>query len=608
MHRILIAEDSLTQAELLRAALENHGFGVTSARDGKEALRLFEAGSFDLVISDVVMPGMSGYELCRAVKSVKAERNIPVILLTSLNEPMDVISGLECGADNFLTKPYKADDLIKRVQRILDNQRLRGSGRVSVGVEIMFLGNRFTITSDKEQILDLLISTFEDTVRANQELQRSKADLAAAKTKIQSYASDLEVRVRERTADLARTNVELQAQIAARQQTEEQLLHAQKMDAIGNLTGGMAHDFNNLLSVVIGNLDLLMDRQRAANAPDELGEELVSEALNAAMRGGELVRRLLAFSRKLPLQPRLMDIGQIASELDPLLRRTLGEQVQVRTVVSDGLWPVMADPSQVENAILNLCINARDAMPGGGTVTVACANVAMDHVGPELGDLKPGDYVSITVADTGAGIPPDVLARVFEPFFTTKEVGKGNGLGLSMVYGFAHQSGGTATIYSEVGYGTEVRIYLPRGTGAVGEELSARRAQTTEMGHGERILVVEDRPDVRRTAVFTLESLGYKPVDVESAEAALAALDGGERFDVLFSDIVMPGRMNGIDLAHEVRQRFPGVTIVFASGFSNPETTISQLATVGATVIGKPYSKADLGRHMHAALVAARGA
>jgi PAS domain S-box-containing protein len=390
--------------------------------------------------------------------------------------------------------------------------------------------------------------------------------------------------------------------VTARRKLERQLAQSQRLEAVGQLTGGIAHDFNNLLTVVIGNLDMQLELLRDSPSRADEAERLAGDALNAAMRGAELVRRLLAFSRRQPLEPQLIEVRRLVRDLTPLLRRTLGEHVTVRADASADLWPVLADASQLEAAILNLAINARDAMPRGGALSLTCTNVTHDASAAAQAELNAGDYVSITVADTGTGIPADILPRVFEPFFTTKGAERGNGLGLSMVYGFARQSGGAATIYSEPGRGTEVRIYLPRGIGASGALAPAVISETVTPRGRERILVVEDKADVRRIAAYLLQSLGYRTEAVENAAAALALLDRGEAFDLLFTDIIMPGMMTGIDLAREVRRRSPHMPIVFASGFSNPETTVSQIAALSATVISKPYSKARVGAHLRMVL------
>ncbi len=267
--------------------------------------------------------------------------------------------------------------------------------------------------------------------------------------------------------------VYLAEDVTEKRKLERQLAQSQRLEAVGQLTGGMAHDFNNLLTVIIGNLEMTIEDLPGDDSTGET-DKLCGEALDAAVRGAELVRRLLAFSRNQPLAPRRIDAAVLLGNIEPLLARTLGENVRVRMRLGGDIWPVLADPSQLESAVLNLAINARDAMPKGGVVMVSCENAPLDYVAAEASGLTPGDYVMISVGDTGSGIAPDMLGRVFEPFFTTKEMGKGSGLGLSMVYGFARQSGGIATIYSEIGHGTEVRLYLPRGSAAAAREEEPR--------------------------------------------------------------------------------------------------------------------------------------
>ena len=393
--------------------------------------------------------------------------------------------------------------------------------------------------------------------------------------------------------------------VTEKRKLENQLAQSQRMEAVGQLTGGIAHDFNNLLTVVMGNLDIQLEMLRGSREHDSEIERLGSNALTAAMRGAELVRRLLAFSRRQPLAPRAIQLDRLMSEFEPLLRRTLGEQITIRIAVDGNAWPVMADPSQVDSALLNLAINARDAMPAGGVLTISAANVNFDPMAAALSDLRAGEYVCISVGDTGTGIAPEVLPRVFDPFFTTKEVGKGSGMGLSMVYGFARQSGGSATIYSEFGRGTEVRIYLPRSAAGV-EPVRTGPRETPASAGSERILVVEDQAEIRQVAAHLLQSLGYEIEVTETAESALAALDSSARFDLLFTDVIMPGGMSGIELAREVHRRHPQMAIVFTSGFSNPDTTMAQVAALGASMIGKPYDKAKLAEHLHAALQGGR--
>ena len=390
---------------------------------------------------------------------------------------------------------------------------------------------------------------------------------------------------------------EVTRDITAKRDLERQLAQAQKMEAVGQLTGGIAHDFNNMLSVIVGNLELLLEDLEE----NSVQNELVVDALSAGERGAELVRQLLAFSRNQTLQPEIIDVHKVSGRIEPLLRTAVGEGIELNFICEDEPWPVLADPSQLESAILNLAVNARDAMPDGGRLTIRCKNVGRDEDLAREEDLPVGDYVVFTIADTGAGIDPDILSRVFEPFFTTKGEGRGTGLGLSMVYGFARQSGGTVKIYSELDRGTEVRLYLPPAM-RESEADAAPVAATIPARSGERILVVEDREEVRRSAVRVITALGYEATEADSADAALDLIDGGLRFDLLFTDIVMPGSMNGIDLARELRRREPGLPIVLTSGFSDPGVIATDLGALKATLLPKPFRRADLSHVLRQAL------
>ena len=598
MARILVAEDSPTQAARLTFALEERGFEVTCAHDGEGALELFGSDDFDVVISDVMMPGMSGYDLCRAIKSNRTKPPVPVVLLTSLSEPMDVINGLECGADNFIRKPYETDDLVGRVDRILANAWKFQSDRLSNGINVMFMGNRLTITSDREQILDLLISTFEETVRANRELEQIRAELTAANAMINSYAEELENRVIERTKELATANEILRAESAARQKAESALVHAQKMEAIGTLTGGIAHDFNNLLCVIIGNLGLLRQVTQSVGEADEF----VGESIDAALRGADLTRRLLAFARRQTLNPVRVDINELAKEIATLLGRVLGESVEVVLDLAPDIWPVEVDPAQLESSLTNLATNARDAMPKGGRLRIATRNQMLDaDYARQHQDVSPGEYALIAVSDNGSGMPPDVVSRIFEPFYTTKETGKGTGLGLAMVFGFMKQSHGHINVYSEVGTGTVFRLYLPRSDATAAAAPSRTVTGPVPQGRGEVVLLVEDNNAMRRILLSQLRVLGYNVLEASSAVAALELLEK-EVVNVVLSDIIMPGDLNGIDLLRTTRARWPKIRVVLSSGFADPKL-LSGLGSTGAVrFLIKPYRNEDLAREIRNAL------
>jgi PAS domain S-box-containing protein len=384
--------------------------------------------------------------------------------------------------------------------------------------------------------------------------------------------------------------------VTALRDAESRLHQAQKMDAVGQLTGGVAHDFNNLLTVIIGALDVDPHRIPAEMRP------AVEQALRAAERGASLTHRLLAFSRQQMLVARSVDFNRLIGDMDELLRRTLGEHVDIELRLAKDLWFALADSGQVENSLLNLAINARDAMPEGGKLTIETSNERLDDdYASSNAEVAPGDYVMMAVTDTGTGMPEDVLAHVFEPFFTTKDVGKGTGLGLSMIYGFAKQSGGHAKIYSEVGHGTTVRLYLPRLTNqSTGSESAAPAA--TRKGGGETILVVEDNTDVRRLVLRQLRDLGYAVIEAANGPQALQILDGGAAIDLLFTDVVMPGGMTGRQLAEAAKKRRPHLKTLFTSGYT--EDSILRLGKLdpGVRLLSKPYRKHELATRIREAL------
>ena len=378
--------------------------------------------------------------------------------------------------------------------------------------------------------------------------------------------------------------------LTARARMEEDLRQAQKMEAIGQLTGGLAHDFNNLLTVISGNLEML-----EARIDEPTQRELIEEAQGAAELGAQLSNRLLAFGRRQPLSPKPTDLNKLVRGMIDLLRRSLGEQIQIETRLTPDLPTTTVDPGQVENALLNLAINARDAMPEGGQLIIETgqAEVDADYVEAHA-EASLGTYVTLAVTDTGIGMTPEVRRRAFDPFFTTKGPGAGTGLGLSMVYGFLKQSGGHVQLYSEVGLGTTARMYLPARIADTVAAKRARAAPPASPKSGETILVVEDDPRVRRVSVRRLKELGYTVIEADSGPAALAVLDRGERIDLLFTDVVMGGGMTGIDLAREAGRRRPGLKILFTSGYAEPSVLERGLPTAESAWLGKPHGVAEL--------------
>lgn len=385
--------------------------------------------------------------------------------------------------------------------------------------------------------------------------------------------------------------------ITERRQLEERLRQSQKLEAVGQLTGGVAHDFNNLLTVILGNsevLDMRLQEQPELKA-------LAHMSLTAAERGAELTQRLLAFARQQPLEPSTVNIYQTVVGMEPLIRRTLPESIDVEFTVADQLWPCQVDIHQLESALLNLCLNARDAMPKGGRIVVDLYNQSFDA---DEADVAQGDYVAVAVSDNGEGMSANAVEQAFEPFFTTKEVGKGSGLGLSMVYGFMKQSGGHAKIYSEPGEGTTVRLFFPRVALEPSEAPREPEAVAREVGD-ERILVVEDDDLVRQNLVNQLQALGYQVVAAENGDAALAILQQDERFDLLFTDVIMPGSLNGPQLVAKARELDPQMSVLFTSGYTENAIIHHGRLDEGVQLLSKPYHAKELAEKVRKALTTA---
>ncbi len=384
--------------------------------------------------------------------------------------------------------------------------------------------------------------------------------------------------------------------ISASRETERKLAESQKLEAIGKLTGGVAHDFNNMLTVITGTTETLVSRLKSQ--PDLVAVARLID--DAAERCGELVKHLLAFARKQPLKPHNVDINKAVLDVAKLLRPTLGQLIEIGTVLGKDVRPAHIDPSQLANAVINMAINARDAMPNGGKLLLETANVELDEAYAAANpDTQPGSYVMLAISDTGEGMKPEVRERAFEPFFTTKEVGQGSGLGLSMVYGFVKQSGGHIRIYSEEGHGTTIRLYLPPALGAV-EAINAGGEAVS--GGSEVILVVEDDPMVRAFVVNQLAGLGYKTIAASDGRAAMAIVEGGEPFDLLFTDVVMPGGLSGRNLADAIAKLRPGTKVLFTSGYTDNAVVHHGRLDDGVLLLTKPYRKPQLAKMVRQAL------
>jgi signal transduction histidine kinase/ActR/RegA family two-component response regulator len=422
---------------------------------------------------------------------------------------------------------------------------------------------------------------------ASIELTERESERDKAIADLRRLSGSLEKMVSDRTHELVE-------EMAKREQAEDTLRQAQKMEAIGQLTGGIAHDFNNMLAVVLGNLDLAKRRlARGVTAIDQY----LNGAQEGARRAAALTQRLLAFARQQPLAPEPIDANKLVAGMSEMLHRTLGETIRIETVLAAGLWRVHADPNQLENTILNLAVNGRDAMPEGGKLTIETANAYLDErYAAEHAGVPPGQYVQLAVTDTGTGMTGEVAARAFDPFFTTKKSGVGTGLGLSQVYGFVKQSGGHVKIYSEPGQGSTIKIYLPRYFGAVDavQPVSAPAALPTSDG-SVAILVVEDEEGVRRYSSDALRDLGYRVLEADNARTALEILDAEPDIAILFTDVVMP-EMNGRRLAEAALERRPALKILFTTGYTRNAIVHNGMLDPGVNLLTKPFSLEELAR------------
>ncbi len=648
--RILVADDNADMRGYVGRLLGTR-WHVETVPNGRAALAAIRRSKPDLLLTDLMMPELDGIGLLREIRDDEALRDLSVILLSARAGEEARIEGLDAGADDYLTKPFPARELVARVNANLEMARVRreatrdlresearfrnmaDNAPVMMWVtdatgSIVYLNRGWSEFTGQalEEALGLGAwnalhpedrpASEEHFFKANAErasfrieYRLRRADgvyrwaLSAAAPRLSDrreflgyICSVIDITDRREAEQVLRdANEVLERRVAAaiteRAATEAQLRQAQKMEAIGRLTGGVAHDFNNVLQIIGGSCQLL-SRDMAGN---QRAERRLQTAMEAIARGSKLASQLLAFGRRQPLAPKVINLGRLVRGMDDMLRRAIGEGIEIETIIAGGLWNTFVDAVQVENAILNLAINARDAMEGHGRLTIEAGNASLDDsYTSRHADVTPGQYVMIAVTDTGVGIPAELLEQVFEPFFTTKPEGQGTGLGLSMVYGLVKQSKGHIKIYSEPGHGTTVRIYLPRAREQ--EDFQVEPETGPFSGGTETVLVVEDDEGVRDVVVDMLTELGYRVLKAREAAGALAIIESGVAIDLLFTDVVMPGPLRTPDLARAALKRLPDLAVLFTSGYTENAIVHGGRLDDGVELLSKPYSREALAR------------
>ena len=595
---ILIVEDSPTQAEQLRFILEKNSFKVTVAGNGSKAIEILKDHKPDVVITDIVMPEMDGYELCRWIRSDQTLKEVPVVLVTTLSDPTDVIKGLEVGANNFITKPYDEKYLVSRLQYLLANKEIRKNSIAEMGINVYFSGQNYFITAERLQILDLLLSTYENAYHQNRELLNMQKALTELNTRLEDM-------VTERTAELSATNNRLKIELAERLRAEEekvklqaQLHQAQKMESVGRLAGGVAHDYNNMLSVILGYTQMALEQ----TDPNSSLHRDLQEVMSAANRSTGITRQLLAFARKQTIVPQVLDLNEIVTDMINMLRKLIGEDIKLSWHPAPGLWPVLIDPSLLDQVLANLCVNARDAIAGVGEISI---ETGMDSFESEYyhGHKKiiPGDYLFLAVSDSGCGIDKNIIDNIFEPFFTTKEIGQGTGLGLSTVHGIVEQHNGFIHVYSEQDKGTTFKIYLPRYSGEIRDKKNNGEG-SFDRGNGETVLIVEDELTILQLTSRILTNLGYTVLTANNpTEAIKLAQQHPGKIHLLLSDVIMPD-MNGLDLAERILLLHADLKYLFMSGYTADIITNRGALDMDSHLIQKPFSAKRLAAKVREAL------
>ncbi|MCQ4260435.1 response regulator [Stutzerimonas stutzeri] len=631
-NRLLIVDDNAATRYAIRRVLERHGYEALEAGTGTEGLGLIANEDIDALILDVNLPDMSGFDIVRQLRRDDSTRLLPVIHVSAASiQTGDIITGLDAGADAYLIHPVDPDVLLATLRTLLRVRDTEHALRESearfrdifsqVAAPIAVIDPQLGI-HERNPALSLLLGDQPDSSALTASLAEGQdAKLIALRESLASgirwqgmlimkvagqrretkwqvspyRAAELglvviedvtEQRQRERSQrqQLDNANTELAREVAERVRTEEQLMQAQKMDALGKLTGGIAHDFNNLLTGIITGIELLKRRVHEGRTDAVL--RFADTALNSARSAASMTNRLLAFARQQPLDARPADLNEQVRSLEELLQRTIGEQILLNLRLSDEPAVAQVDASQLESAILNLVINARDALPRGGSITISTA--ALQSQG-DL-DLADGNYVVLTVKDDGAGIPPEILSKVFDPFFTTKPLGQGTGLGLSSIYGFARQSGGEARLSSEVGRGTEVSLVLPA---ALALDTVSTTVSDLPLGNGEHILIVEDMPAVRMLVAEMLGEAGYRCSEAGDVATALTVLQNDPSVDLLLTDVGLP-QLSGRELADMARVHRPALPVLFMTGYAENAVRRDRFLAEGMDMVVKPFQINDL--------------
>ncbi len=659
--RVLLADDNADLRDYISRLLADHGYEIEAVADGEAALAALRARRPDILVTDVMMPRLDGIGLLIAVRADTALRDLPVVMLSARAGDDAQVAGLDAGADDYLTKPFSARELLARVAANIAMARLRREAAEAVRVSearAREQAERVQLALDAGAIIGTWIWHVQaDVVVADERFAKSfgldpaqcraglpledalesihdedreivAAEIGAALRRGGPYRCEFRVRQQDGAyrwteangrvdqdengaairfpgvlidiehrraieAALRQLNQELESRvrqaIEQREQAEEALRHSQKMEAVGQLTGGIAHDFNNLLTGISGSLEML--DIRIAQGRLDAASRYIEIAQGATKRAAALTQRLLAFSRRQTLDPKPTDMNRLITDLEELVRRTTGPNIVVDVVGAAGLWPVLIDRNQLENALLNLCINARDAMPDGGRLTIETANRWLDESAGAECDLPPGQYVALSVTDTGIGMSRETIGRIFEPFFTTKPLGQGTGLGLSMIYGFVRQSNGQVRVDSEPGRGTTMRLYFPRHhSEPISSEPVEHYAAGLEAADGETVLVIDDEPAVRLLVVDALQDAGYRILEAADGLAGLQILQSDVRIDLLLTDVGLPGGMNGRQVADAARALRPNLKVLFITGYAENAIVGNRRLDPGMQVIAKPFS------------------